>query len=177
MRARVRAFSLAALILYPAAVGLPVIRVERFGHSHEVGIVGGGVDLLLGGEIALGVLILVCSVIVPLAKLAGLFALSSPFPIKPRTAGSLHRVLEISGRWGMLDVLLVAILAASVKLGDLVQITPGPGALAFGACVMLSLIAAACFDQRASWRGESREYAADGAVRPKDRNGEARMAT
>lgn len=155
MRQRVRAFSLAALILYPAGVGLPVVRLDQLGHSRETGIVSGGVELLTNGEIVLGMLILVCSVAIPLLKLAGLLALSSSLPIETRTAGRIHRLLDITGRWGMLDVLLVAILAASVKLGDLVQITAGPGAFAFGGCVALSLIAAACFDPNASWRGES----------------------
>jgi len=155
MRQRVRAFALGALILYPAGVTLPVIRLERLGHSRETGIVSGGVELLTSGEVALGLLILVCSVAVPLIKLAGLLALSSPWPIEQRSAGRLHRILDATGRWGMLDVLLVAILAASVKLGDLVQISAGPGALAFAGCVALSLVAAACFDPRASWHGES----------------------
>lgn len=56
-------------------------------------------------------------------------------------------MLELSGRWGMLDVLLVAGLVAAVKLGELVRIEPGPGAVAFVACIGLTMLAgAACRD-------------------------------
>jgi paraquat-inducible protein A len=51
----------------------------------------------------------------------------------------------------MLDVLLVAILVAALKLGDAMEVTPGPGALAFALCVILSLLAAASFDPRRVW--------------------------
>lgn len=147
-RRRVRAFAIAALVLYPLAVGLPVMGVERFGHVHEAGILGGGVDLLLGGEIALGLLVLVCSVIVPLVKLTGLLVLVGARRIEGRAAGRMYRFIEGTGRWGMLDVLLVAMLAALVKLGDLVQIHVGVGAVVFVACVALSLFASMSFDPR-----------------------------
>ena len=54
----------------------------------------------------------------------------------------------------MLDVLLVALLVAAVKLGDLVEVTPGPAALAFAAVVVLSLVAAACFDPHGLWESQ-----------------------
>ena len=59
------------------------------------------------------------------------------------------RWLEHVGRWGMLDVLLVAGLVAIVKLGDLVRIEPGPGAAIFAIMVCCSLLASAFFDPRA----------------------------
>ena len=51
----------------------------------------------------------------------------------------------------MLDVTLVAVLVAALKLGDWVEVTAGPAALAFTACVVLSLAAAACFDPQRLW--------------------------
>lgn len=148
-RRRVIAFALAALILYPFAVWLPVMGVERLGHVHEAGILGGGLELMLGGELLLGLLVLVCSVVVPLVKLTGLLLLASTrHLVSGSQAGRLFRFIEGSGRWGMLDVLLVAMLAALVKLGDLVQIHVGIGAAVFVACVALSLCASASFDPR-----------------------------
>lgn len=54
----------------------------------------------------------------------------------------------------MVDVLLVAVLVAMVKLGDLVEVTPGPGVAAFTAVVLLSLIASALFDPHAIWEDD-----------------------
>ena len=51
----------------------------------------------------------------------------------------------------MLDVLLVAVVVAWVKVGDLVEIAPGPAAFAFTAVVLLSLLSAALFDPHALW--------------------------
>ena len=63
-------------------------------------------------------------------------------------------MIEFIGRWGMVDVLLVAVLVAVVKLGDLVEVTPGPGVVVFGGVVILSLIASAMFDPHAIWEEE-----------------------
>ena len=51
----------------------------------------------------------------------------------------------------MLDVLLVAMLVAALKLGDIVNVTPGPGVIAFAACVFMSLLASASFDPHHLW--------------------------
>lgn len=147
-RRRVQAFAVAALLVYPLAVGLPVMRVERFGHAHETGILRGTFDLFAADELALGALLLVCSIVLPLVKLVGLLVLSSGTPLRGPLAGRLVRLIEGSGRWGMLDVLLVALLAALVKLGDLVDIKPGVGAATFVLCVVLSLLASMAFDPR-----------------------------
>jgi len=63
-----------------------------------------------------------------------------------------YKLVEHSGRWGMLDVLLVAVLVAALKLGDLVAVEPGPGATVFATFVVMSLIASATFDNHALWR-------------------------
>ena len=61
-------------------------------------------------------------------------------------------IVERLGRWGMLDVLLVALLVAMVKLGDLVNIYPGQGLTAFIALVLLSLVAGLMFNPQLMWQ-------------------------
>ncbi len=147
VRQRTAAFAASALLLYPLGILLPVLKLERFGHVHETSIVGGISDLISTGHWFLGLVVLVCSVVIPVCKLAGLLVLSSEHvPVGERGRDIVWRFLEITGRWGMLDVLLVAGLVAAVKLGDLVMIEPGPGAYAFGGTVILSLLASACWD-------------------------------
>ena len=51
-------------------------------------------------------------------------------------------MLELVGRWSMVDIYVAAILAALVQFGGLMTITPGPGAIAFGAVVVLTMFAA-----------------------------------
>ena len=55
------------------------------------------------------------------------------------------------GPWAMLDVFLLAILVALVKLGQIATILPGPGLVAFTAVVVLTMFASASFDPRTIW--------------------------
>jgi paraquat-inducible protein A len=154
----VLALSLAALILYPAAMALPVMRLERFGHGTQTTIWGGAAALIRDGHAAIGLLVLVCSIVIPLAKLLALIGLSWPgltdrlpnFSFRHRHV--VYRMVEWLGRWGMVDVLLVAVLIAAVKLGDVLTVRAGPGVTAFGGVVILSLLASACFDPGYIWR-------------------------
>ncbi len=146
------AIAAAALILYPLGITLPVLRLERFGHVSETGIWVGGVELLTNGQVAIGLIVIVCSVVIPMLKLLGLFMLTSGWPdLRVHHQATMYRWIELAGRWGMVDVLLVAVTVTAVKLGDLMQVTAGPGATAFAACVLLSLLASVVFDPHVIW--------------------------
>ncbi len=146
------ALALAALLLYVPAITLPIMRVERLGQSNSASIWSGTVELLADGQHLPGIVVLLCSIILPLTKLGALFVLSSRgallgHHVRART----WRMVEWAGRWGMLDVLLVAVLVAVVKLGDIVQLSAGPAATAFTVFVLLNLAASASFDPHALW--------------------------
>ncbi len=148
------ALAVSAMLLYPAAVLLPVMRISQLGHSHETGIIRGIATLIADGHGVLGLIVLVCSVLVPLAKIFAILILclgGSRFTARHRRIA--HDLVELTGRWGMMDVLLVAVLVAAVKLGDLVDVAPGAGAIAFATVVVLSLLATAAFDPRWLWTG------------------------
>jgi uncharacterized paraquat-inducible protein A len=146
------AVALAALISYPLGISLPVMRLEQFGHVSEASIWGGTVSLMAHGQLVVGMVVLICSIVIPVLKLTGLLMLTlGPSLLRTRHQARVYRWIEIAGRWGMIDVLLVAVLVAAVKLGDLVTVAPGPGIAAFGTCVVLSLLASACFNPHAIW--------------------------
>ncbi|MEW6074433.1 MAG: paraquat-inducible protein A [Planctomycetota bacterium] len=157
-RSNRRAFAsaLAALILYPAAIGLPIMTLEQLGHRTEASVWTGSIGLLRRGELLVGTVVLVCSVVLPFVKLVALLAITGATRRLSRRRRALtYRLIEAAGRWGMLDVLLIALVVAWLKLGDLVDVQPGLGALAFTSCVLLSLVAGAWFDPHALWeRGE-----------------------
>jgi paraquat-inducible protein A len=144
------ALALAALVLYPLAISLPVMTVERFGHRTEASILAGSVELVADGAVFVGLVVLACSVVFPFLKLVGLLAITSGM-LRRRQRALTYRLIEWTGRWGMLDVLLVALVVAAMKLGDLLSVSAGPGALAFTVTVLLSLLASASFDPHALW--------------------------
>lgn len=154
--ARAAAFALAALILYPPAMLLPVIEIERLGRRSEATIWSGVVELLADGSILVALVVLVCSIVIPLLKIGATFVLCTGEMILPgRHRAATYRWLEWIGRWGMVDVLLVALLVAVVKLGSWLSVHPGPGAAAFAGVVVLSLLASATFDPESIWESEA----------------------
>jgi paraquat-inducible protein A len=60
----------------------------------------------------------------------------------------MYRMLETIGRWSMLDVFVITILAALVQIQSFASLQAGPGAAAFGAVVVLTMLATRSFDPR-----------------------------
>ena len=140
------ACALGALLLYPAAVLLAVIELTKFGHAHPVTVWSGAVDLITSGQPGVGVLVFLCSIVIPVLKIVGIIALDVDRSWRRAGARRLaHRLIDWIGRWSMLDVLLVALLVAAIKLGNWANIHPGPGAAAFASMVVLSMTASALF--------------------------------
>jgi paraquat-inducible protein A len=149
------AIALTGLILYPLAITLPMLEIEKFGHSHQASILDGVATLFASGHFIVGVVVLLCSIVLPLGKLLSLLALTAGgLFMHTHHRAFVYRLVELTGRWGMLDVLLVAILVAVLKLGDVVTVTAGPAALAFTCSVVLSLLATASFDPHRIWSAE-----------------------
>ncbi len=149
---RTAALALAALIIYIPAIFLPVMAISQLGHTHRTGILPGAISLIGDGRIFIGMIIIICSVLIPLGKITGLLILSLEvrwLRLSYRTW--TWRLIELTGKWSMMDVLLVAVVIAVMKLGDLAHVEPGPGLFLFAAFVTLSLMASACFDPRALW--------------------------
>jgi paraquat-inducible protein A len=101
------------------------------------------------------VIVFMASIVIPLVKLAGLFFLVASVRwrlgrrLRARTA--IYKFIDRIGPWAMLDVFLLAILVALVKLGQLATVIPGPGLLAFTAVVVLTLLASSAFDPKLIW--------------------------
>jgi paraquat-inducible protein A len=150
---RTAALALSALIVYPLALLLPIMTVERLGNESAASVWSGTVGLLAERHYAVGVTVLVFSILAPLGKLSALLVLSLGRGLRREHRAATFHAVEFIGRWGMLDVLLVAVVVAAVKLGDLVTVTPGPGVIVFGLVVVLSLLASMSFDPHGLWEG------------------------
>lgn len=102
------------------------------------------------------------SITVPVLKIAGLVFLlvttsrGSRWRLRDRTL--LYRIVESVGRWSMIDIFMLSILAGLVQLGSIATIQPGVGAVCFAAVVITTMFAAAAFDPRLMWdaAGENR---------------------
>lgn len=149
------ALLIAAYVLYLPANLLPIMETRSlFGVQRDT-IMSGVVYLWHSGSWALAAIVFVASIAVPLLKLLSLTALLLAVQLggrsDPLPNARLYRLLEMVGRWSMLDVYVVAILVALVQAQSLATMAPGPGVLAFGAVVVLSMLATMAFDPRLLW--------------------------
>lgn len=153
--ARAWALTLAAYILYIPANTLPIMTVVSMGHGEPDTILSGVRALIAGGLWPLALLVFFASVVVPVLKLFALtYLLVSVWRKscwRPRDRTVLYRITEAVGRWSMIDVFMISILVALVKLGAIATIEPGAGALAFAAVVVITMFAAMSFDPRLIW--------------------------
>jgi paraquat-inducible protein A len=149
------AYLSAAAILYIPANLYPVLQSRTVQGAESDTILQGIVLLWRGGSWLLAGLVFFASLVVPLLKLLAMTLLLTS--VHARASWRLHerarlfRLLELVGRWSMLDIYVVAILVALVQLRSLATMEAGPGALAFGAVVVLSMLAAQAFDPRLLW--------------------------
>ena len=151
---RTAAAALGAFVLYWPAILLPILKIEKMGHHHESSILGGTFELLGNGDWFVGIVILVFSIVFPLAKILLLLELSFLELFHQRHRALTYRLMESAGRWSMMDVLLLAFLVMLVKLGDIVEFQFGPAVVAFALCVAMSMIASLSFDPHSIWDEE-----------------------
>jgi paraquat-inducible protein A len=153
--ARCWALVIAAAVLYIPANVYPILTVISFGSGAPDTILSGAKHLVEAGMWPLALLVFFASITVPVLKICGLVVLlvttqaRSRWRLHDRTV--LFRVIESVGRWSMIDIFMLSILVALVRLGQIASITPGLGALSFGAVVVLTMFAASSFDPRLMW--------------------------
>ncbi len=152
---RTIAFIMTSILLYFPANLLPIMYTNQLGSSIESTILGGIILLWQYESYPIAVVIFVASVIVPIAKLFSLCWLCRVAHYGSRIDrvefAMLYRVTELVGRWSMVDVFVVAVLAALVKLTGIITIKPGIAAFAFAGVVVMTMFAAHSFDQRLIW--------------------------
>ncbi|MCK9685539.1 paraquat-inducible protein A [Scleromatobacter humisilvae] len=150
--ARSWAFLLAGTALYLPANLLPVTSTASIGGRQNDTIFSGIVYFWKDGSYGLAVLVFVASILVPMTKLLLLSLLLISLQRHDRRWAvrrlKAWRALELIGRWSMLDIFAITILAALVQVESLAELTPGPGAMAFGAVVVLTMLSTHCFDPR-----------------------------
>jgi paraquat-inducible protein A len=100
-------------------------------------------------------IVFVASIVVPMIKILSLGYLTFSAQLRsrliPKERTKIFRALEFVGRWSMLDIYVIAILVALVHFGHIATIEAGPGAIAFGAVVVLTMLATMSFDSRLIW--------------------------
>jgi paraquat-inducible protein A len=149
------AWLLAGVIAYIPANLYPIMHTTVFGDSQPNTIVGGILVLLELESYPVALVVFVASVVVPILKFVAvaylLVSIQRRFAHSRVERTRLFRLTEFIGRWSMIDVFVVAILAALVQIRSVALIEPGLGATAFGASVIFTMLAALALDPRLIW--------------------------
>ena len=152
------ALLLTGVLLYLPANLLPVMYNSFAGHGGESTIFGGIAGFWASGDYAIAIIIFTASVVVPCAKfliLGSLLIAAQKRPVSGQLRRSrLYRLTEHIGYWSMLDVLVVALIAALVQFPGFSTAEPRIGIVFFGAVVMFTLLAALKFDPRLLWEDQ-----------------------
>ena len=152
---RTWALVIAALLLYVPANVLPITLTTSLGQTQSDTILSGVVYFMITGSWHIALIIFVASILVPLVKLVVLIYLLVSVQFKwrwrPRERTRLYRLTEAVGRWSMVDIYVVTVLVALVRMEALADVTAGPAGLYFAAVVVLTMLAADSFDPRLIW--------------------------
>ncbi|MGF6721208.1 paraquat-inducible protein A [Paraburkholderia sp. GAS41] len=152
---RTWAFLIAAMVLYIPANLLPVMNTRSLFGSEKDTIMSGVAYLWTSGSWPLAIVVFIASVAVPMLKIMAIMFLVISAQLRspwvPQQRARIYRLVELVGRWSMLDIYVITILVALVQFKALATIQAGPAAIAFGAVVVLTMFAAMAFDPRLIW--------------------------
>ncbi|MGB1128663.1 MAG: paraquat-inducible protein A [Haloferula sp.] len=152
---RTWALLIAAILFYVPAMSLPVMNVSGIGGGENSTILSGVITFWQMKSYPVAIIIFTASVLIPILKILALgwlcLAASGVIGGSSKALTVTYHITELVGRWSMVDVFVVAILACLVRLGSVMTITPGPAALSFAAVVILTMFSAMSFDPRLLW--------------------------
>jgi paraquat-inducible protein A len=159
---RTSAFLVAAAILYVPANLLPIMTTSTLTKSDADTIVSGVESLWRDGSWPLAILVFVASVAVPVLKIGALALLVITTwrrsTWRPRERTRLYRMIELVGRWSMMDVFVMGMLTALVHTRT-AGVEINSGAIAFGAVVVLTMFSSQSFDPRLIWEPIDHDHA------------------
>ncbi len=125
-------------LLLIAGFVMPMMTITKFMVvSNSFSMVSGIWQLLQDGQFFIFLIVACFSIIMPLAKITLLFNLLHPDTTHPHRRKRLLQLMHDYGRWAMLDVMVVAILIVTVKLGAIASIEVHSGLYIFGLAVLL----------------------------------------
>ncbi len=155
------ALLLVALGLLFWGLTLPLLKLSKFWiFGDTVSIVSAIKSLYGAGEIFLATVLLVFSILFPVGKNLTMLAVFIKGARVGHFSQRLLGVVALLGKWSMLDVFIVAILVASVKLGILAHASVLSALYFFAASVLLTNLLSTCVDWYALHREDGRHEAA-----------------
>ena len=150
---RTLALTLAAAVLYVIANAVPMLGLSAVGHQASTTVLGGVQQLWVNGQQVVAVLVLFAAVVAPALQIGFvlLIVLGVQREPSPRWVGELLRHHPTTRTWSMIEVMLIGVLVALIKIADYATVLPGVALFALGGLVFLLAAMQASFDPREVW--------------------------
>ncbi len=147
------ALTIAAAIVLIVANTQPMMGLSAVGRQASTTILGGAYEMWVQGRELTAMVVAFCVVIAPAGYLACMLAilLAARRPPAPPWVGGLLRWADAVKPWSMLEVMMLGVLVALVKIAELATVTPGVGMYATGLLVVLLPAIAVAFDPGEVW--------------------------
>ena len=153
------ALNLAALVLLGIACLMPLMKVSAGGMNLSANLFSGPESLRSDGLWELSAVVLFTSVAAPVAQvLATTYVLAGLQLRRPwRHLRQVFAWIEWLRPWSMVEVYLLGVFVAYVKLIDLVHIELGPALYALCVLMLIMVAAEAVLDRQAVWEALDRQ--------------------
>lgn len=152
---RTTAYLLAATVAIFPANFIPISILLTNGQRQEDTIFSGVASLIKSGMWGIALIIFVASIVVPVFKIIGLayllLAIKFKRQVNRRHRMMIYRGVKWIGKWSVMDLFVISIMLTLVDRGQILDFTPGYGAVAFGMVVVLTMLAAESLDPRLIW--------------------------
>ena len=150
---RTLALTLAAAVLYVVANSVPMLGIAAVGHQASTTVIGGAEHLWENGQQIVAVIVLFTAVLAPALQIGFMLAivLAAHRECPPRWVGTLLRHHPRVRTWSMIEVMLLGVLVALIKIADYATVIPGVALFSLGALIFLLAGMQASFDAHEVW--------------------------
>jgi len=162
---RTLALTVAAAALYVIANSVAMLGLTAVGRQASTTVFGGALQLWNDGREIVAGLVLFTVVISPALQIVLMLAivLGAHRERVPRWVGTLLRHHPTTCTWSMLEVMMIGVLVALIKIADYAKVIPGVALFALAALVFILAAIQANFDPREVW--DRVDWADEGAPR------------
>lgn len=152
------ALACACLVLLAVANSFPIVGLNIQGQRVDTTVFGAAAQLWREDMPVVAILVMLTTTVTPLLEMAGVIWLVLPLMLGRRPPGfaRVFRALQAAHPWAMVEVFILGILVALVKLSHLAEVLPGPAMLCFCALMLLLTAISAIIEPRDIWRAWER---------------------
>jgi paraquat-inducible protein A len=150
---RTLALSVAAAVLYVIANAVPMLGLTIVGRAASTTVFGGVETLWQDGQGIVAALVFFTVVLAPALQIGLMLAivLGALSSTAPKWVATLLRYHPTTGIWSMIEVMMLGVLIALVKIADYATVIPGVALFVLGALVFVLAAMQSSFDAREVW--------------------------